>query len=87
MRFLACGVFDPINDYFNKLDLKNSRDAVLKALRIISTHAESQLTCVTTPGQELGLGPFICLKNLDMQEKFCMVSLGCHNSMFYGTWG
>jgi hypothetical protein len=35
----------------------------------------------------LAFGPFICIDNLDMEERVHMVSVGHRSMMFHGTWG
>ena len=57
------------------------------ALGSLSAQAEMQLTQVMSLEHAPALGPFICLDNLDMQEKVHMVSVGQQNTMFHGTWG
>ncbi|KAA1064351.1 hypothetical protein PGTUg99_018300 [Puccinia graminis f. sp. tritici] len=87
IRFLACGVSDRVNDYLHKLGLTSSRETALDTLRSLSEKAEYNLTQVSLLEKCPGLGPFICIDNLDMQEKVHMSSVGHETSMFHGTWG
>ncbi|PLW13244.1 hypothetical protein PCANC_18007 [Puccinia coronata f. sp. avenae] len=87
IRFLACGVSDRVNNYLHKLGLTSCWQTALDALQNLTEQGEKELKQVILLKQATNLGPFICINNLDMEEKVHMASVGDQTSMFHGTWG
>ncbi|PLW31841.1 hypothetical protein PCANC_17206 [Puccinia coronata f. sp. avenae] len=88
VRFLACGVSERTNEYLHFLGLTSSRQTALDALRALTSAAEERLkTVMALLPLRPALGPFVCIDNLDMQEKVHMSSIGHRSMMFHGTWG
>ncbi|KAA1102845.1 hypothetical protein PGTUg99_036599 [Puccinia graminis f. sp. tritici] len=88
VRFLACGVSERMNEYLHYLGLTSSRQTAIAALKTLTGHAEEHLTSVMSlDPKDPNFGPFICLDNLDMEEKVHMSSVGHRSMMFHGTWG
>jgi hypothetical protein len=85
--FLACGVSDRVNDYLHKLGLTSCRQTALDALQTLTEQGEKDLKRVMSLEQASDLGLFICIDNLDMEEKVHMASVGHQTSIFHGTWG
>ncbi|PLW17292.1 hypothetical protein PCASD_18373 [Puccinia coronata f. sp. avenae] len=86
--FLACGVSERTNEYLHFLGLTSSRQTALDALRALTSAAEERLkTVMALLPLRPALGPFVCIDNLDMQEKVHMSSIGHRSMMFHGTWG
>jgi hypothetical protein len=88
VRFLACGVLEQMNEYLHYLGLTSSQQTAIVALKTLTSHDEDHLTSVMSlDPKDPNFGPFICLDNLDMEEKFHMASVGHCSMMFHGTWG
>ncbi|PLW04779.1 hypothetical protein PCASD_17509 [Puccinia coronata f. sp. avenae] len=88
VRFLACGVSERTNEYLHFLGLTSSRQTALDALRALTSAAEERLkTVMALLPLRPAFGPFVCIENLDMQEKVHMSSIGHRSMMFHGTWG
>jgi hypothetical protein len=77
-----------MNEYLHYLGLTSSRQTAIAALKTLTSHAEDHLTSVMSlDPKDPNFGPFICLDNLDMEEKVHMASVGHRSMMFHGTWG
>ncbi|PLW53140.1 hypothetical protein PCANC_11349 [Puccinia coronata f. sp. avenae] len=88
IRFLACGVSERMNEYLHFLGLTSSRQTAISALRSLSSHAaESVKSIMAISPSGPAIGPFICLDNLDMEEKVHMSSVGHRSMTFHGAWG
>ncbi|PLW24716.1 hypothetical protein PCANC_27533 [Puccinia coronata f. sp. avenae] len=88
IRFLACGVSERMNEYLHFLSLTSSRQTAISALRSLSSHAaESVKSIMAISPSGPAIGPFICLDNLDMEEKVHMSSVGHRSMTFHGAWG
>ncbi|KAI7934321.1 hypothetical protein MJO28_017167 [Puccinia striiformis f. sp. tritici] len=87
IRFLACGMSERLNEYFHHLGLTSSRQTAIESLRTLSVHAMGQLTKVMSLKVNSAFGPFICIDNLDMEERIHLVSVGHRSMMFHGCWG
>ncbi|KAA1067320.1 hypothetical protein PGTUg99_032979 [Puccinia graminis f. sp. tritici] len=87
IRFLACGMSERVNEYFHNLGLTSSRRTAIACLKTLSIYAQGQITRVMDLNVSSAFGPFICIDNLDMEERVHMVSVGHRSMMFHGTWG
>ncbi|POW12630.1 hypothetical protein PSTT_04206 [Puccinia striiformis] len=87
IRFLALGVSERVNEYLHHLGLTSSRQTAIESLKTLSVYAQGQLTKVMSLDVNAAFGPFICIDNLDMEERVHMVSVGHRSMMFHGTWG
>ncbi|KAA1074656.1 hypothetical protein PGT21_014869 [Puccinia graminis f. sp. tritici] len=87
IRFLACGISERVNEYLHHLGLTSSRQTAIDSLKTLSSYAQGQLTRVMALDVNPAFGPFICIDNLDMEERVHMASVGHRSMMFHGTWG
>ncbi|KAI7949862.1 hypothetical protein MJO28_008683 [Puccinia striiformis f. sp. tritici] len=87
IRFLACGMSERVNEYFHHLGLTSSRQTAIDSLRTLSIYAQGQLVKAMSLSVNSAFGPFICIDNLDMEERIHLVSVGHRSMMFHGTWG
>ncbi|KAI7943747.1 hypothetical protein MJO28_011275 [Puccinia striiformis f. sp. tritici] len=87
IRFLACGMSERVNEYLHHVGLTSSRQTAIDSLRTLSAYAESNLRKVMALEVSPAFGPFICIDNLDMEERVHLVSVGHRTMMFHGTWG
>ncbi|PLW49009.1 hypothetical protein PCASD_05114 [Puccinia coronata f. sp. avenae] len=87
IRFLPCGVSERVNDYLHKLGLTSSRRTAIQALKTLSGHAAEDVKAVMSLERSPELSPFLCIDNLDIQEKVHTVSITDFSMMFHGTWG
>ncbi|PLW12041.1 hypothetical protein PCANC_20440 [Puccinia coronata f. sp. avenae] len=85
--FLPCGVSERVNDYLHKLGLTSSRRTAIQALKTLSGHAAEDVKAVMSLERSPELIPFLCIDNLDIQEKVHTVSITDRSMMFHGTWG
>ncbi|PLW46030.1 hypothetical protein PCASD_03503 [Puccinia coronata f. sp. avenae] len=69
IRFLPCGVSERVNDYLHKLGLTSSRRTAIQALKTLSGHAAEDVKAVMSLERSPELSPFLCIDNLDIQEK------------------
>ncbi|POV98057.1 hypothetical protein PSHT_14242 [Puccinia striiformis] len=76
-----------VNEYLHHLGLTSSRQTAIDSLRTLSAYAESNLRKVMALEVSPAFGPFICIDNLDMEERVHLVSVGHRTMMFHGTWG
>ncbi|KNE98488.1 hypothetical protein PSTG_08228 [Puccinia striiformis f. sp. tritici PST-78] len=87
LRFVPTGVTERVNDYLHKLGLTSSRQTAIEVLKTLSVCAQDDLKGVMSLTRSPDLGPFICLDNLDIEEKVHMASVENRTMMFHGTWG
>ncbi|KNF01069.1 hypothetical protein PSTG_05699 [Puccinia striiformis f. sp. tritici PST-78] len=87
IRFLACGMSERVNKYFHHLGLISLRQTAIDSLRTLSVYALGQLAKVMSLDVNSAFGPFICIDNLDMEERVHLVSVGHRSMMFHGCWG
>ncbi|KAA1113943.1 hypothetical protein PGTUg99_020757 [Puccinia graminis f. sp. tritici] len=86
--FVACGVTERINSYLHYIGLTMSRKTGLSALVRLS-----DTTRKTLASQELSIksrkpiSPFICIDNIDFEERIHFQSVEKTSHMFHGTWG
>jgi hypothetical protein len=77
-----------MNEYLHFLGLTSSRQTSIEALRTLSIEAADDLkTVMSIPASGPKIAPFICLDNLDMEEKVHMSSVGHQSMTFHGAWG
>ncbi|PLW32063.1 hypothetical protein PCASD_18449 [Puccinia coronata f. sp. avenae] len=87
IRFLPCGVSERVNEYLHMLGLTSSRLTAIEALKTLSAHAAEDIKAVMSLDRYPDLGPFLCIDNLDIEEKVHMASITNQSMMFHGTWG
>ncbi|KAH9453954.1 hypothetical protein Pst134EB_014055 [Puccinia striiformis f. sp. tritici] len=87
LRFVPTGVTERVNDYLHKLGLTSSRQTAIEVLKTLSVCAQDDLKGVMSLTRSPDLGPFICLDNLDIEEKVHMASVENRTMMFHRTWG
>ncbi|PLW31054.1 hypothetical protein PCASD_16050 [Puccinia coronata f. sp. avenae] len=87
IRFLPCGVSERVNEYLHMLGLTSSRLTAIEALKTLSAHAAEDIKAVKSLDRSPDLGPFLCIDNLDIEEKVHMASITNQSMMFHGTWG
>jgi hypothetical protein len=87
LRFIPCGVSERVNEYLHKLGLVSSRQTAIEVMKTLTRHAEGDVQQVMSLARSPNVGPFICLDNLDIEERVHMGSVGHRTMMFHGTWG
>ncbi|OAV84950.1 hypothetical protein PTTG_30923, partial [Puccinia triticina 1-1 BBBD Race 1] len=87
LTFLACGVSDRVNIFLNYIGLSSSRRTANHALNYLSRQAKSQVSIKLAKSPAPNLAPFLCIDNLDFEERVHMKSVGHTTWIFHGTWG
>jgi hypothetical protein len=69
-------------------ELACTRRVAMASLKTLATAYEQQIKDVFVKMyRERGIGPNICIDNLDIEERVHTHAIGNHNRMFHGTWG
>ncbi|PLW09029.1 hypothetical protein PCANC_27524 [Puccinia coronata f. sp. avenae] len=88
ITLLACGVTDRVNAFLRYIGLSSSLQTAHNALKRLSYQSERQIGFkMMSPLEHPSLAPFLCLDNLDFEQKVHTKSLGNSNHMFHGIWG
>ncbi|POW07635.1 hypothetical protein PSHT_09895 [Puccinia striiformis] len=87
LTFLACGVSDRVNQFLNYIGLSSSRKTAHQALKRLGWKSESKVSTKISQSLSKNLAPFLCIDNLDFEQKVHNKSLGKENRIFHGTWG
>ncbi|KAA1100410.1 hypothetical protein PGTUg99_026516 [Puccinia graminis f. sp. tritici] len=87
VTFLASGVSDRVNHYLNYVGLSLSRRTAHRALEVLGEEAVKRIRQKFSKSQALIMPPFLCIDNLDFEQRVHAKSLGHNSKMFHGTWG
>ncbi|KAA1139258.1 hypothetical protein PGTUg99_037582 [Puccinia graminis f. sp. tritici] len=87
LTFLACGVTDRVNSFLHYIGLTSSRKTAHRALNQLGYRAKELISSKMLESLSENLAPFLCIDNLDFEQKIHSQSLGKSNRMFHGTWG
>ncbi|POV94207.1 hypothetical protein PSTT_16975 [Puccinia striiformis] len=87
LTFLACGVSDRVNQFFNYIGISSSRKTAHQALKRLGRQSREKVATKISQSISETLAPFLCIDNLDFEQKVHDKSLGKENQMFHGTWG
>ncbi|PLW54731.1 hypothetical protein PCANC_03667 [Puccinia coronata f. sp. avenae] len=87
VTFLACGVTDRVNTFLQYIGLSSSRKTAHLALNYLSKEAQKKVSTSLSKSLVPTLAPFICVDNLDFEQKIQAKSIDRTNRMFHGTWG
>ncbi|KAA1118325.1 hypothetical protein PGTUg99_003964 [Puccinia graminis f. sp. tritici] len=63
------------------------RKTAHRALNYLSHEAKERISAKIKQSPASGLAPFLCIDNLDFEERIHTKSLGHSTHMFHGTWG
>ncbi|KAA1127474.1 hypothetical protein PGTUg99_037102 [Puccinia graminis f. sp. tritici] len=87
LTFLASGVSDRVNHYLNYIGLASSRRTAHRSLEVLGVHAEKVIKKKMSQSEAQIMPPFLCIDNLDFEQRVHAKSLGHTSKMFHGTWG
>ncbi|PLW21675.1 hypothetical protein PCANC_03175 [Puccinia coronata f. sp. avenae] len=87
VTFLACGVTDQVNMFLQYIGLSSSQKTAHLALNYLSKEAQKKVSTSLSKSLVPTLAPFICVENLDFEQKIQAKSIDRTNWMFHGTWG
>ncbi|POW01681.1 hypothetical protein PSHT_12434 [Puccinia striiformis] len=87
LTFLACGVSDQVNQFLNYIGISSSCKTAHQALRRLGHQSKEKISAKISESILKNLAPFLCIDNLDFEQKVHDKSLGWENQMFHGTWG
>ncbi|PLW13822.1 hypothetical protein PCANC_19397 [Puccinia coronata f. sp. avenae] len=87
VTFLACGVTDQVNTFLQYIGLSSSRKTAHLALNYLSKEAQKKVLTSLSKSLVPTLAPFICVDNLDFEQKIQAKLIDRTNRMFHGTWG
>ena len=76
IQFLAVGISKQINQYLHLLGLTSSRQTALSTLKTFKKSAEKDLCLAMAPNDVSPIGPSICIKKLDFEERVHAHSIG-----------
>ncbi|OAV85988.1 hypothetical protein PTTG_30148 [Puccinia triticina 1-1 BBBD Race 1] len=85
--FVACGVTEQINSYLHYIGLTMSQKTALSALKRLNYLAQKNLARKLLVQLRAPLSPFICIDNIDFEERIHFKSVEKTSHMFHGTWG
>ncbi|KAA1088648.1 hypothetical protein PGTUg99_014085 [Puccinia graminis f. sp. tritici] len=87
LLFIACGVTERVNRYFNYIGLSCSRTTAHLGLASLGKESEKTIKRRYSDLNSKLFSPSICIDNLDFQQSIHTKSVGRVSSMFHGTWG
>ncbi|PLW41572.1 hypothetical protein PCANC_17426 [Puccinia coronata f. sp. avenae] len=87
LTFLACGVTKRLNKFLHYIGLSASRSTAQTALSQLSHQANRQIVQKLSNSSIGTMAPFLCVDNLDFEQRVHSKSLGHSTRMFHGTWG
>ncbi|OAV91422.1 hypothetical protein PTTG_27985 [Puccinia triticina 1-1 BBBD Race 1] len=87
LTFLACGVTDRVNVFLQYIGLSSSRKTAHLALNYLSKKSQKKISKKILASLATNLAPFLCVDNLDFEQKIHAKSIGHTSRMFHGTWG
>ncbi|KAI7942010.1 hypothetical protein MJO28_012037 [Puccinia striiformis f. sp. tritici] len=76
-----------VNQFLNYIGLSSSRKTAHQALKRLGWKSESKVSTKISQSLSKNLAPFLCIDNLDFEQKVHNKSLGKENRIFHGTWG
>jgi hypothetical protein len=80
-------VSDRVNHYLNYIGLASSRRTAHRSLEVLGVHAEKVIKKKMSQSEAQIMPPFLCIDNLDFEQRVHAKSLGHTSKMFHGTWG
>ncbi|PLW21663.1 hypothetical protein PCANC_03152 [Puccinia coronata f. sp. avenae] len=87
LTFLASGVSEHVNHSLNYIGLTSSRRIAHRALEVLGKQAEDKIKQKMSTANSLIMPPFLCIDNLDFEQRVHAKSIGHNSKMFHGTWG
>ncbi|PLW42680.1 hypothetical protein PCASD_08481 [Puccinia coronata f. sp. avenae] len=87
LTFLASGVSERVNHSLNYIGLTSSRRTAHRALEVLGKQAEDKIKQKMSTANSLIMPPFLCIDNLDFEQRVHAKSIGHDSKMFHGTWG
>ncbi|OAV92970.1 hypothetical protein PTTG_27496 [Puccinia triticina 1-1 BBBD Race 1] len=87
LTFLACGVTDRVNVFLQYIGLSSSRKTSHLALNYLSKKSQKKISKKISASLATNLAPFLCMDNLEFEQKIHAKSIGHTSRMFHGTWG
>ncbi|EFP74252.1 uncharacterized protein PGTG_00208 [Puccinia graminis f. sp. tritici CRL 75-36-700-3] len=87
LTFLACGVSNRVNRFLNYIGLVSSSKTANRALVALGLHAKDKITEKLSIKNGQPIAPFLCVDNLDFEQRIHSQSQGNNSQMFHGTWG
>ncbi|KAA1130701.1 hypothetical protein PGTUg99_025379 [Puccinia graminis f. sp. tritici] len=87
LTFLPCGVSERVNKYLQQIGLTSSRKTALSALKTLGKAALSNISQKLANRSNDPITPFLCIDNLDFEQRVHTKSQGHDTKMFHGTWG
>jgi hypothetical protein len=87
LTYLASGVSDRVNHSLNYIGLTSSRRTAHRALEVLGKQAKEKIKDKMSKSNSLALPPFLCIDNLDFEQRVHAKSIGHTSKMFHGTWG
>lgn len=85
MTFLACGASERLNEFLQFHGLSASRSTALVVADTLREAAEKILK--DTMAQEFIIQPFVCVDNIDFQERIHTKRVESNSTMFHGSTG
>ncbi|PLW38725.1 hypothetical protein PCASD_11527 [Puccinia coronata f. sp. avenae] len=87
LTFLACGVSNRVNRFLHYIGLASSNQTANKALKTLGQQAEEKISQKLSTENNKPIAPFLCIDNLDFEQRIHLKSQGKNSKMFHGTWG
>ncbi|KAA1073437.1 hypothetical protein PGT21_012114 [Puccinia graminis f. sp. tritici] len=87
VQFVSCGITERVNNYLMYHGLSCGRRMATEVLKTISDEAEHTTKSIFRRRKGDAIAPFICIDNLDIEERVHTHGPGHRNRMFHGTWG
>ncbi|KAA1083378.1 hypothetical protein PGTUg99_031237 [Puccinia graminis f. sp. tritici] len=87
LTFLACGITNRVNKYLHYIGMTSSRRTAHRALKELGEQAKETISKKLLNSENDPIAPFLCLDNLDFEERVHTKSVGNSNHTFHGTWG
>ncbi|EFP87917.2 uncharacterized protein PGTG_13721 [Puccinia graminis f. sp. tritici CRL 75-36-700-3] len=87
LSVLACGVSNRVNKYLHYIGLTSSRRTAHRSLKELGLRAEDNIAEKLSNSENDPIAPFICIDNLDFEERIHTKSVGNDSHTFHGTWG
>ncbi|OAV87572.1 hypothetical protein PTTG_29383, partial [Puccinia triticina 1-1 BBBD Race 1] len=87
LTFLACGVSERVNKYLQQIGLTSSRQTAISALKTLGKAAVSNISKKLANKSNDPIPSFLCIDNLDFEQRVHSKSEGNNTKIFHGTWG
>ncbi|PLW13261.1 hypothetical protein PCANC_18941 [Puccinia coronata f. sp. avenae] len=88
LQLMGCGVTDRVNHFLMHNALACGQRVAMASLKTLAAAYERQIKDVFADTyRNRGIGPNICIDNLDIEERVHTHALGNRTQTFHGTWG